>query len=114
MLRRWLFEKTQKNWRLASRKPSKPRKPGQPSKTSKPRKSAKQANQENHKKSFEIDIFRPKPSFSASGAQKIGPERYVYKGFLAGAANVDFWSPRCESGAPKHKSAHFIRFHRIQ
>ena len=70
-------------------------------------------NQENHKISVEIALFHPKPSFSAPGAQEICPERYVYKGVLAGAANVDFWAARCEFGAPKHKSAHFINFHRI-
>ena len=70
-------------------------------------------NRENHKIPVEIALFQSKTGFSISGAQKIAPERYVYKGFLAGAANVDFWSPRYDFGAPKHKRVHFIRFHRI-
>ena len=43
----------------------------------------------------QIALFRSKTGFSASGGRKIAPERYVYVGFWAGAANVDFWSPRC-------------------
>ena len=43
----------------------------------------------------QIALFHSKTGFSASGAKKIAPERYVYVGFWAGAANVDFWSPRC-------------------
>ena len=43
----------------------------------------------------QIALFRSKTGFSAFGAEKIAPERYVYVGFWAGAANVDFWSPRC-------------------
>ena len=43
----------------------------------------------------QIALFRSKTGLSASGGKKIAPERYVYVGFWAGAANVDFWSPRC-------------------
>ena len=52
-------------------------------------------NRENLGISAEIALFQSKTGFSASGAQKMVPERYVYVGFWAGAANVDFWSPRC-------------------
>ena len=37
-----------------------------------------------------IALFHSKTGFSASGAEKNAPERYVYVGFWAGAANVDF------------------------
>ena len=70
-------------------------------------------NGENHKISIEITFFHSKTGFSAPGAQKMVPERYVYVGFLAGAANVGFWSPRCVFGAQNHKRAYFIGFHRI-
>ena len=52
-------------------------------------------NKENHKISVEIALFQSKTGFSTSGAQKMAPERYVYVGFWAGSANVDFWFPRC-------------------
>ena len=61
----------------------------------------------------QIALFHSKTGFSASGAKKIAPERYVYVGFWAGAANVDFWSPRCVFGAQNHKGGYFIGFHRI-
>ena len=73
-------------------------------------------NRENHKISFEIALFQSKTGFSASGPQKMPPERYVYKGFLAGAAIVDFCPARCVFGAQKHKRVHFIEsigFYRI-
>ena len=38
----------------------------------------------------QITFFLSKTGFSASGAKKNAPERYVYVGFWAGAANVDF------------------------
>ena len=38
----------------------------------------------------EITFFHSKTGFSAPGPQKMVPERYVYVGFLAGAANVGF------------------------
>ena len=38
----------------------------------------------------QIALFHSKTGFSASGAKKIAPERYVYVGFWAGAANVGF------------------------
>ena len=47
-------------------------------------------NRENHKISIEITFFRSKTGFCTSGPQKMAPERYVYQGFWAGAANVDF------------------------
>ena len=47
-------------------------------------------NGENHKISIEITFFHSKTGFSAPGPQKMVPERYVYVGFLAGAANVGF------------------------
>ena len=40
--------------------------------------------------STQIALFHSKTGFSASGAKKISPERYVYVGFWAGAANVGF------------------------
>ena len=52
-------------------------------------------NREKLKIPAQIALFRSKTGFSASGSKKIAPERYVYVGFWAGAANVDFWSPRC-------------------
>ena len=64
-------------------------------------------NRKKRKIPAQIALFHSKTGFSASGAGKIAPERYVYVGFWAGAANVDFWSPRCEFGAPKHKSAFY-------
>ena len=70
-------------------------------------------NGENHKSHIEITFFHSRTGFSASGPQKVVPERYVYVGFLAGAANVGFWSPRCVFGAQNHKRAYFIGFHRI-
>ena len=63
--------------------------------------------------SAQIALFHSKTGFSASGARKIAPERYVYVGFWAGAANVDFWFPRCVFGAQNHKRGYFIGFHRI-
>ena len=47
-------------------------------------------NGENHKISIEITFFHSRTGFSAPGPQKMVPERYVYVGFLAGAANVGF------------------------
>ena len=47
-------------------------------------------NGENHKISIEIPVFHSRTGFSAPGPQKMVPERYVYAGFLAGAANVGF------------------------
>ena len=47
-------------------------------------------NGENHKISIEITFFQSRTGFSAPGPQKMVPERYVYVGFLAGAANVGF------------------------
>ena len=47
-------------------------------------------NRENHKISIEITFFHSRTGFSAPGPQKMVPERYVYVGFLAGAANVGF------------------------
>ena len=47
-------------------------------------------NGENHEISIEITFFHSKTGFAAPGPQKMGPERYVYVGFLAGAANVGF------------------------
>ena len=61
----------------------------------------------------QIALFRSKIGFSASGGKKIAPERYVYVGFWAGAANVDFWSPRCVFDAQKHKIWYPIGFHEI-
>ena len=58
-------------------------------------------------------IFHSKTGFSASGAKKISPERYVYVGFWAGAANVGFCSPRSFFGARNHKRVLFSRFYRI-
>ena len=70
-------------------------------------------NRENHKIPVEIALFQSKTGFSISGAQKIASERYVYVGFLAGAANVDFWSARCVFHAQNHKRVLFTRFLRI-
>ena len=61
----------------------------------------------------QIALFHSKTGFSASGAKKIAPERYVYVGFWAGAANVDFWSPRWVFNAQRHKRVHFMGIHRI-
>ena len=47
-------------------------------------------NGENHKIPIEITFFHSRTGFSAPGPQKMVPERYVYVGFLAGAANVGF------------------------
>ena len=47
-------------------------------------------NGENHEISVEITFFHSRTGFSAPGPQKMVPERYVYVGFLAGAANVGF------------------------
>ena len=44
---------------------------------------------------IEITILHSKTGFAAPGPQKNAPERYVYVGFWAGAANVNFWFPRC-------------------
>ena len=49
-------------------------------------------NTGNHKKLLEFASFPSKTGFSNPGGKKVAPERYVYVGFLAGAANVDFWS----------------------
>ena len=46
-------------------------------------------NRENHNISIEIAFFRSKTGFRTSGPQKMAPERYVYQGFWAGAANAD-------------------------
>ena len=70
-------------------------------------------NRENHKIFIEITFSHSQTGFPAPGPQKMVPERYVYVGFLAGAANVGFWSPRCVFGAQNHKRKHFPRFHRI-
>ena len=70
-------------------------------------------SRENQKISVEIALFQSETGFSAPGAKKIVPERYVYKGFLAGAANVGFCFPRCVFGAQNHKRAYFIGIHRI-
>ena len=70
-------------------------------------------NGENHKTSIEITFFHSRTGFSAPGPQKMVPERYVYVGFWAGAANVDFWSPRCVFDAQKHKIWYSIGFHEI-
>ena len=70
-------------------------------------------NRENHEIFIEITLFHSKTGFSAPGPQKMAPERYVYVGFWAGAANVDFWSPRCVFDAQNHKRVFFIGFHRI-
>ena len=45
-------------------------------------------NGENHKISIEITFLHSRTGFSAPGPQKMVPERYVYVGLLAGAANV--------------------------
>ena len=47
-------------------------------------------NREIHKVSIQITFFHSRTGFSAPGPQKMVPERYVYVGFLAGAANVGF------------------------
>ena len=52
-------------------------------------------NRENLEISAEIALFQFKTGFSASGAQEMVPEPYVYVGIWAGTANVDFWPPRC-------------------
>ena len=70
-------------------------------------------NSKKLKVSGQIALFHSKISCSASGAEKNAPERYVYVGFWAGAANVDFWSPRCVFGAQNHKRWYFIGFHRL-
>ena len=70
-------------------------------------------NSKNRKICTQIAHFHSKTGFSASGAKKICPERYVYVGFWAGAANVDFWSPRSVLGAQNHKRGYLIGFHRI-
>ena len=70
-------------------------------------------NREIPKIFIEITFLHSKTGFAAPGPQKMAPERYVYVGFLAGAANVGFWSPRCVFGAQNHKRAYFIGFHRI-
>ena len=59
--------------------------------------------QKKMKNPTQIALFLSKTGFSASGAKKIAPERYVYVGFWAGAANVGFWPPRCVFSAPNHK-----------
>ena len=70
-------------------------------------------NRENHKISIEIALFRSKTGFCTSGPQKMAPEPYVYQWFWAGAANVDFWSPRCVFDAHKYKIWYSIGFHEI-
>ena len=70
-------------------------------------------NREIPKTFIEITFLHSKTRFAAPGPQKMAPERYVYVGFLAGAANVVFWSPRCVFGAQNHKGTYFIGFHRI-
>ena len=62
---------------------------------------------------IEITFLHSKTGFAAPGPQKMGPERYVYVGFLAGAAKVDFWSATCVFHAQNHKRVLFIRFLRI-
>ena len=47
-------------------------------------------NRKKTKISAQIAFFHSKTGFSDSGAKKISPERYVYVGFWAGAANVGF------------------------
>ena len=47
-------------------------------------------NSKKLKNSAQIALFHSKTGFSASGAEKIAPERYVYVGFWAGAASDDF------------------------
>ena len=47
-------------------------------------------NSKNLKISAQIALFHSKTGFSAPGARKNAPERYVDVGFWAGAANVDF------------------------
>ena len=47
-------------------------------------------NRRKRKICTQITLFHSKIGFSASWAEKICPERYVYVGFWAGAANVDF------------------------
>ena len=47
-------------------------------------------NGENHKSHIEITFFHSRTGFSAPGPQKMVPERYVYVGFLPGAANVGY------------------------
>ena len=44
---------------------------------------------------IEITFLHSKTGFAAPGPQKMAPERYVYVGFGAGAANVNFWFPKC-------------------
>ena len=58
-------------------------------------------NRENHKISTEIALFHSKTGFSASAAKKNAPERYVYVGFWAGAANVDFLVPQVRFWCPE-------------
>ena len=73
-------------------------------------------NRENHKIPFAIALLQSKTGFRASGPQKMAPERYLYKAFLAGTANVDFCSARCVFGGQEHKRVHFIEsigFYRI-
>ena len=45
-------------------------------------------NREIPKIPIEITFLHAKTGFAAPGLQKMDPERYVYVGFLAGAANV--------------------------
>ena len=68
---------------------------------------------ENHKFPIEITFFHSRTVLSAPGPQKMVPERYVYVGFLAGAANVGFGCPKCILSAQNHKSIDFPRFQRI-
>ena len=46
-------------------------------------------NGENHKNTIEITFFTPELVFPLLDLKMV-PERYVYAGFLAGAANVGF------------------------
>ena len=60
-------------------------------------------------------IFRfpaPKISFSAPGPPKKLPERYVYEGFCAGGAEVQFWPKRALLGSEPPKRAAFQDFGR--
>ena len=60
--------------------------------------------------------FPVQNKFLRLSASKMAPERYVYKGFLAGAAKADFCSARCVFGAQRYKRLHFtesIGFYRI-
>ena len=70
-------------------------------------------NRGNHKIPVAIVLCQSKTSFSGFGPRKMDPERYVYTGFLAEAAKVYFWLPRCVFVAQSHRNVHCIGFHRI-